>query len=115
MEKINHKKSLLNDKLKYYINTIARFCDKCGNPYNTEDLQIIQDTGVSSIIHFSCGNCKSRHIASLIKPIGVSSRMPLNIDLNIEEVKKFAFSKEIESDDVLSLYQKLRESKLIKI
>jgi len=56
----------LNDKKQFFIDTIAKFCDKCGHPYSVEDLEIIQDTDISSIIHFSCPNCKSNHIATYL-------------------------------------------------
>ncbi|MCK9368818.1 hypothetical protein M0R04_02455 [Candidatus Dojkabacteria bacterium] len=107
--------SLLNDKLKFYIDAIARFCDKCGTPYTTSDLSIISDMQVTSIIHFSCSNCKSHHIATFIKPMGISNRMPINTDLTVTEIKKFAKSKEISSDDVLDLYDSLKEQKIKKI
>lgn len=111
MEKknFNSKESLLNDKLKFYIDAIARFCDRCGSPYSTSDVQIVQDNGMSAIIHFSCSNCKSRHLATFLKPIGVSSRTPINTDLNISEISKFANNKEIQNDDILDIYISLED------
>ena len=49
-------KENLNDKKQFFIDTIAKFCDKCGHPYSKKDLEIIQDSDISSIIHFSCPN-----------------------------------------------------------
>lgn len=115
MERNNHKNSLLDDKLKYYINAIARFCDKCGTPYSPQDLQIVQDSSVTSIIHFSCGNCKSRHIATFFKPVGISSRMPINTDLNTNEIIKFASKGEVSTDDILDVYNQLKKQKIQKI
>jgi RNase P subunit RPR2 len=112
MEKknINSNNSLLNDdKLKFYIDAIARFCDRCGSPYTTSDVKIVQDSGMSAIIHFSCSNCKSRHLATFLKPVGVSSRTPINTDLNINEINKFSNRKEISSDDVLEVYAQLKK------
>ena len=111
MEKknINSKNSLLNDKLKYYIDAIARFCDRCGSPYTPADVQIVQDTGMSAIIHFSCSNCKSRHLATFLKPVGVSSRTPINTDLSIDEISKFASKKEIKNDDILDVFTQLEK------
>lgn len=115
MKNFEKPKSLLNDKLKYYIDAIARFCDRCGTAYSPSDLRIIQDTGVSSIIHFSCSNCKSRHIATFLKPIGVSSRMPINTDLNIEEIGRFASKDEVSLNEVLDIYEKLKGQKKTQI
>jgi len=114
MEK-SFKKNNLNEKKQFFIETIAKFCDKCGLPYSESDLEIIQDTNISSIIHFSCSNCKSNHIATYIKPIGISNRMPINTDLGIEEIGKFASRKETSVEEILEiyLYLKSREKVLI--
>ena len=102
-------KENLNDKKQFFIDTIAKFCDKCGHPYSTEDLEIIQDTDISSIIHFSCPNCKSNHIATYFKPIGISNRMPINTDLDVEEIGKFTSMKETSAEEILDLYLYLKE------
>lgn len=83
-------KDNLNNRKQFFIDIIAKFCDKCGTPYSASDLEIIQDNNISSIIHFSCTNCKSNHIATFIKPMGVSNRMPINTDLDVDEIGKFA-------------------------
>ena len=85
----------LNERKEFFISTIAKFCDKCGNPYSRDDLEIIQDTNLSTIIHFSCSNCKSNNIATYIKPMGISNRMPINTDLEVEEISKFALMKRL--------------------
>lgn len=107
MEKSQNKNNL-DDKKQFFIDTIAKFCDKCGNPYSKNDLEIIQDTNISSIIHFSCSNCKSNHIATYFKPIGISNRMPINTDLDVEEIGKFASMKETSVEEILDLYLYLK-------
>jgi len=106
---------LLNDKLNFFIDTVAKYCDKCGTPYSVKDLHIIQDSNVSSIIHFSCSNCKSRHVATFVQPLGISSRAPINTDLNVDEIREFANMREVSTDDILNIYMYLQESKKIKI
>ena len=107
-KKINSTDGLLEDKLNFYIDTVAKFCDRCGSPYSKQDLNIVSDSGVSAIIHFSCSKCKSRHIATFLKPIGVSSRTPINTDLNVDEISKFAGKRVVNSDDILELYKELK-------
>lgn len=108
-------KNNLDEKKQFFIDTIAKFCDKCGNSYSRSDLEIIQDTNISSIIHFSCPNCKSNHIATFYKPIGVSNRMPINTDLDIEEIGKFASMKETSVEEILDLYLYLKERERVII
>ena len=108
---MNNKK---NQK-QYFIDTIAKFCDKCGNPYSIEDLEIIQETPISSIIHFACSNCKASHIATFVKPIGVSNRVPVNTDLKVEEIKKFASREETSTEEILDLYLYLKGSTRVKV
>jgi hypothetical protein len=111
----NPKSRFLNDKLSFFIEAIARFCDKCGAPYSIDDLRIIQESDLSSIIHFSCTNCKSRHIATFLKPIGVSSRMPINTDLNVSEIAQAAKRGEIPVDDILAIYNLLDKKSTVKV
>jgi hypothetical protein len=108
---MNNKK---NQK-QYFIDTIAKFCDKCGNPYSIEDLEIIQETPISSIIHFACSNCKASHIATFVKPIGVSNRVPVNTDLKVEEIKRFASRDETSTEEILDLYLYLKGSTTVKV
>ena len=99
----------LNEKKQFFIDTIAKFCDKCGNSYSANDLEIIQDNSISSIIHFHCPKCKSDHIATFFKPIGISNRMPINTDLDVKEIRKYASMKETSADEILQIYLYLKE------
>lgn len=107
---MDSKKDILLEKKQFFIDTIARFCDKCGTAYTVEDVNIIQNTGVSSIIHFSCHNCKSKHIATYIAPLGISNRVTVNTDLSVKELKRFAFEKQISTQDILEIYTCLKEN-----
>jgi hypothetical protein len=100
---------------QYFIDTIAKFCDKCGNAYSIGDLEIIQENPISSIIHFSCSNCKASHIATFIKPMGVSNRVPVNTDLEVEEIKKFAQKPETTTEEILELYLYLKGNSKVRV
>jgi len=100
---------------QFFIESIARFCDKCGTPYTVDDLNIVQNTGASTIIHFSCHNCKSKHIATLVSPLGVTQRVPLNTDLVEEELQTFLQYKTITNQDVLDVYDELKTEKSLKL
>lgn len=86
---------------------VARFCDKCGRPYSEKDVDILQQDEYSVVIHFNCPNCKARHLATFIKPLGITSRILVNTDLTIEELPKFAGKSEIKPDDLLDVHEAL--------
>ncbi|KUK77646.1 MAG: hypothetical protein XD93_0195 [candidate division WS6 bacterium 34_10] len=100
---------------QFFIDTIAKFCDKCGSAYSVDDLELIQDTPISSIIHFSCSNCKASHIATFLKPMGISNRTPINTDLEVEEIKKFAKREETSTEEILNLYLYLKENRKVRV
>lgn len=93
-----------DSKKSFFIDTIAKYCDKCGTAYTTSDVHIVQESNFSSIIHFSCSNCKSNQIATFIKPMGMSSRTQVNTDLEVNEISHFAQYEKISSDEVLDLF-----------
>lgn len=94
---------------QFFIENIARYCDKCGKAYDVNDVEILQNTDYSIIIHFSCKNCKARHLATFIRPLGVSSRMPVNTDLSIQELAKFAGKRSVSSNDILDVHESLKD------
>ncbi len=104
-----------NNQKQFFIETIAKFCDKCGSAYSVDDLELIQDTPISSIIHFSCSNCKASHIATFLKPMGISNRTPINTDLEVEEIKKFAKRDETSIEEILNLYLYLKENRKVRV
>jgi len=105
----NNGASANTDKRKMYIDLIAKYCDKCGTPYTLSNLRVVKDSEFSSIIHFTCANCKSNHIASFFKPMGVSSRTPVNTDITAKEIGKFAEKGKVSSEEILDLYNALLE------
>ncbi|MFA5633926.1 MAG: hypothetical protein WCY00_01425 [Candidatus Dojkabacteria bacterium] len=101
------------EKKQFFLDSIAKFCDKCGTPYTTEDINIIQNTRILAIIHFSCHNCKSKNMATFVAPLGISNRVPINTDLTVKEIKKFANRKEVSPEEILDIYIKLKEESKI--
>lgn len=97
---------------KFFIEHVARFCDRCGRAYKEEDIEILQRTDYSVIIHFGCPNCKARHLATFIKPLGITSRVPVNTDLGIEELSYFAGRRGISTNDVLDVHDILKSNDL---
>jgi hypothetical protein len=109
------KKHTVESRKSFFINTIAKFCDKCGLPYSPTDLEILQDSGSSSIIHFSCPACKSEHIATFVKSMGIASRININTDLEGNEISKFAMLENTSTDEILEIYSSLKKNQEVKL
>lgn len=112
---MNSKNNSTQEEKQFFIDSISRFCDKCGTAYTPDDVNIFQNTSTTTIIHFSCSHCKAEHIATFIKSLGLSQRVPVNTDLNVDEIKKFAEMKEISLQEVLNMYTLLRKSSATEI
>ncbi len=96
---------------KFFIEKIAKYCDKCGHSYHLDDVQIIQQNNSSTIIHFSCRNCKSNNIANLVSPTGFTTRIPLNTDLKIKEFSSIASKETVTLDDILEIHMHFEKNK----
>ena len=96
----------------FFIEKVARFCDKCGRPYSIDDVELLQQNEYSTIIHFACRNCKARHFATFIRPLGITSRLPVNTDLSVDEIADFAVRDSISANDVLDVHEALQEAKV---
>ena len=103
------------EKKEFFLDSVAKFCDKCGTAYNTDDVNIIQNTGVSVIIHFSCHNCKSRNIATYVPPLGMSNRVPVNADLDVSEIKRFAGKDKVSLEEILDVYTHLKKNSKVSV
>lgn len=112
---MDSKNNTILKQKQFFIEVIAKFCDKCGTPYAIDDLNIVQNTGMTTIIHFSCHNCKAKHIATFVPSLGVSQRVPVNTDLGVNEIGKFASMSEISLQEILNLYTSLKKEDILRI
>lgn len=104
-------KKSITEQQKFFLEHVAKFCDKCGRPYNLNDIQIIQEKESSVIIHFSCKYCKSSNIANLVPPMGLTTRIPINSDLSLNEFSTFTSQDTISLDDILEVHLTLEKDK----
>ena len=91
-----------------YVNTTK--IKSAGYEITTDDVNILQNTNLATIIHFTCNNCKTEHIATFMKGMGISQKVPMNTDLTAKEVNKFSQMGKISLQEVLNLYKYLKEN-----
>jgi hypothetical protein len=112
---MDSKNNNILEKKQFFLDSVAKFCDKCGTPYIVEDVNIIQNTGILAIIHFSCHNCKSNNMATFVAPLGMSNRVPVNTDLSVKEIKQFANRREVTPQEILEIYTELKKKSKVSV
>ena len=107
-DKINNQNNIKQDLL----DKISKFCDKCGAPYSTEDLQIIKKTKLLTIIHFKCSVCKASKIVQLSNVYsGDAVQQIINTDLQNSELPTFMSKRAVTINDVIKIYSYLKKNK----
>jgi hypothetical protein len=99
------------EKKLFLLENIAKFCDKCGTKYTTDDINVMFENQMSSIVAFSCTKCKASHVANFTLPMGIASRVPVNSDLAMDELQAFSNMGKVTVDEVLNLYELLSAAK----
>lgn len=101
------------EKKIFLLDNIAKFCDKCGTMYTPDDVNVMFENQMSTIVSFSCTKCKASHVANFVLPVGVASRVPVNSDLAVEELTSFAQKSKVSVDEVLNLYELLSAGRMM--
>ncbi|MHB8442950.1 MAG: hypothetical protein ACYDAS_01075 [Patescibacteria group bacterium] len=110
-ESINKKDVLKIDDI---VGSIPLYCDKCGSLHDKDNIEIIDKNENLTIIYMMCENCLSKNIMYVIKPLNVINKTVINVDLESSEIKKFAGSKSIKTDDILDIYSTIKSKKFGK-
>lgn len=90
---------------------VSGFCDKCGNPYNKNNINVIQKQDNIYVLHLMCENCKSNVLTYVIKSVGMSNKVQIFTDLSVEEMKNIASSQPVKNDDLLDICELLNNNK----
>ena len=101
-------------KIDDIVGSIPLYCDKCGSLHDKDSIEIIDKNENLTIIYMMCENCLSKNIMYVIKPLNVINKTVINVDLESSEIKKFAGSKSINTDDILNIYSTIKSKKFSK-
>lgn len=95
----------------FFIENISKFCDKCGTEYSINDIGIISETTSSVIIQAQCHKCKASYMAHIVKPLQMTKKVPIKLDISPMLIKKYYDMGPISADEVLSLRKKILKTK----
>jgi uncharacterized Zn finger protein len=92
-----------------FLNIAAKYCDRCGTEYKTDDIEIVQQEGDTYLLMLSCHKCGVSHMVSIVASRGVGSRMKLNTDLQPDEFSRLPIGKAIAANEVIDMHAVLKE------
>lgn len=95
----------------FFLDSIAKFCDRCGSPFGAENIDVVKRTPGQILLHIKCSECGSSHLASFIQQLGISSRTPFRTDLTLNELKHFSSQDALDSNTVLDVYEFVNSQK----
>jgi len=87
-----------------------KHCDNCGARYSESDFRVMKSTSTNVIMHLRCRNCNNVYMLNIMNPVNGmvgAQRIPLNIDLQDEEISKYAGKPAITEDEALDLFDKI--------
>jgi hypothetical protein len=91
----------------FFIEHISKYCDKCGVEYNQRDIGIISETNSSAIIQAQCHKCKSSYMAHIVKPLQMTKKVPIKLDISPRLIKSYFDIGPITADEILALRKKI--------
>jgi hypothetical protein len=91
----------------FFIENVSKFCDKCGTAYKPDNIDIVSESIASVIIQAQCDNCKAIYMAHVIKPLQMTKKIPIRLDIDPALLHAYYTLGPITSDELLSLRKKI--------
>jgi len=91
----------------FFIENVSKFCDKCGTAYKPDNINIVSESLASVIIQAQCDNCKGIYMAHVIKPLQMTKKIPIRLDIAPALLHPYYLLGPITSDELLTLRKKL--------
>lgn len=97
----------------FFIENVSKFCDKCGTAYKPDNIDIVSESNASVIIQAQCDNCKGIYMAHVIKPLQMTKKIPIRLDIPPAMLHPYYMMGPISSDELLSLRKKISKIKTL--
>ena len=88
-------------------------CPICDAKYDTQRIQILEESDNGLLSYFTCQNCSAAFLASVVETSFGHMATGLLTDLQADEVAIAAQCEPLTHDDVLDAHQKLEKGNLI--
>lgn len=98
---------------KQFKNVMPKFCDRCGNAYNENDMEIISESKLGLACKLgckSCGNTYMFHINSPVDGMLAAKRIETKTEMTSQEIRKFSIgASQIDSDEIIDVFTALEK------
>lgn len=98
----------------FFIENVSKFCDKCGTAYKSDNIDVVTESNASVIIQAQCDNCKGIYMAHVIKPLQMTKKIPIKLDISSAMLHPYYVLGPISSDELLALRKKLVRVKTLE-
>lgn len=98
----------------FFIENVSKFCDKCGTAYKADNIDIVTETITSVIIQAQCDNCKGIYMAHVIKPLQITKKVPIRLDIAPTMLRQYYTLGPLTSDELLAARKKIVKAKSYK-
>ncbi|MBI1833445.1 MAG: hypothetical protein HYR90_01340 [Candidatus Andersenbacteria bacterium] len=86
-------------------------CPFCSAEYDLDGAKVIGEEDEATVVYVTCSKCESSIVAMVaMTGLGIVS-LGLVTDMTEEDTKKFFSNKSVSSDDILHIYETLKEDK----
>ena len=97
-------KDIKDMELDYNMHFVSR-CPFCSAEYELEGAKVIGEEDDSTMIYVTCSECESSIVAIVaMSGLGIIS-LGLVTDMTADDTKRFMGSKNVSSDELLSMYE----------
>ena len=98
----------------FFIENVSKFCDKCGTAYKTDNIDIVSESNASVIIQAKCDNCKGIYMAHIIKPLQMTKKIPIRLDIAPALLHSYYLLGPVTSDELLALRKKITKAETLE-
>lgn len=95
----------------FFVENVSKFCDKCGTAYKSDNIDIVSETNASVIIQAQCDNCKGIYMAHIIKPLQMTKKIPIRLDIAPSLLHPYYLLGPLTSDELLTVRKKFVKAK----